>query len=40
VVQPAAVEAAVLAGEEEAHKQDDVLDVWLANCHFASHRGM
>ena len=26
VVQPAAVEAAVLAGEEEARKQDDVLD--------------
>ena len=28
VVQPAGVEAAVLAGEEEAHKQDDVLDAW------------
>ena len=28
VVQPAAVEAALLAGEEEARKQDDVLDVW------------
>ena len=28
VVQPAAVEVAVLAGEEEAHKQDDVLDAW------------
>ncbi len=27
VVQPAAMEAAVLAGEEEARKQDDVLDV-------------
>lgn len=28
VVQPAGVEAAVLAGEEEARKQDDVLDAW------------
>jgi hypothetical protein len=28
VVQPAGVEAAVLAGEEEAHKQDDVLNAW------------
>ncbi len=28
VVQPSAVEAAVLAGEEEARKQDDVLDAW------------
>jgi DNA invertase Pin-like site-specific DNA recombinase len=28
VVQPAAVEAAVWAGEEEARKQDDVLDAW------------
>ena len=28
VVQPAAVEAAVLAHEEEARKQDDVLDAW------------
>src|SRR5258708_37119965 len=28
VVQPAAVEAAVLAGQEEARKQDDVLDAW------------
>jgi DNA invertase Pin-like site-specific DNA recombinase len=28
VVQPAAVEAAVLASEEETRKQDDVLDAW------------
>jgi len=28
VVQPAGVEAAVLAGEEEAHKRDDVLNAW------------
>ena len=28
VVQPAAVEAAILASEEEARKQDDVLDMW------------
>jgi DNA invertase Pin-like site-specific DNA recombinase len=28
VAQPAGVEAAVLAGEEEARKQDDVLDAW------------
>jgi hypothetical protein len=28
VVQPAAVEAARLAREEEAHKQDEVLEVW------------
>jgi hypothetical protein len=28
VAQPAAVEAAILASEEEAHKQDDVLDAW------------
>lgn len=28
VVQPAAVEAAILASEEETRKQDDVLDAW------------
>jgi DNA invertase Pin-like site-specific DNA recombinase len=28
VVQPAAMEAAILASEEEARKQDDVLDMW------------
>ena len=28
VVQPAAVEAARLAREEEAHKQDEVLEAW------------
>ena len=41
VVQPAAVEAAVLAGEEEARKQDDVLDAWrrdLEAARYASQR--
>jgi len=28
VAQPAAVEAAILASEEETRKQDDVLDAW------------
>jgi hypothetical protein len=41
VVQPAAVEAAILAGEEEARKQDDVLDAWrrdLEAARYASQR--
>lgn len=41
VVQPAAVEAARLASEEEAHKQDEVLEAWkrdLEAARYAAHR--
>lgn len=41
VVQPAAVEAARLASEEEVHKQDEVLEAWkrdLEAARYAAHR--